>query len=239
MPFDTQVTCLQGPISPAGPLGGGGGEYFPGCYRLWAIAQLTHLHISIPASGAPPGEVPEECFPRGMPSRGLMDHRHVLFTSGVTVLGGEPPLKPSPDIQIHDPVCPDITEEEDMDSMNAVTDVPIPVLRPQPEFRQFSWPREEWGPDGDPSLFDFSKELPGWCPCGYGRQSMDPPSLPISPILRTSLDDSVIANVGSSREESNTPSETVIATQTAVGVLPIGIDSGPDVLADSPSPDVH
>ena len=28
-----------------------------------AIAQLTHLHISIPASGSPPGAVPEESFP--------------------------------------------------------------------------------------------------------------------------------------------------------------------------------
>ena len=68
---------------------------------------------------------------------------------------------------------------------------------------------------------------------------VDPPSLPVSPILQNSLDDSVIANVGSSREESSTPPETVIVTQTAVETLPIGMDSGPDVLADSPSPDVH
>ena len=31
--------------------------------RAMAIAQLTHLRISIPSSGAPPGQVPAECFP--------------------------------------------------------------------------------------------------------------------------------------------------------------------------------
>ena len=76
-----------------------------------AIAQLTHLHISIPATGAPP-EVPEECFPHGPLSRGPVDPRRVSFASGVTVMGGDPTLEQSPDqipvdrpdIQIHNPV---------------------------------------------------------------------------------------------------------------------------------------
>ena len=33
--------------------------------RAMAIAKLTHLRISIPSSGAPPGQVPVECFPGG------------------------------------------------------------------------------------------------------------------------------------------------------------------------------
>ena len=33
--------------------------------RAMAIAKLTHLKISIPSSGAPPGQVPVECFPGG------------------------------------------------------------------------------------------------------------------------------------------------------------------------------
>ena len=33
--------------------------------RAMAIARLTHLRISIPSSGAPPGEVPVEYFPGG------------------------------------------------------------------------------------------------------------------------------------------------------------------------------
>ena len=84
------------------------------------------------------------------------------FASGVAILGGDPSLEQSPDIRIHDPVCPDITEDDEMDIMNTELDVHIPVLRPPPGFWQFAWPREEWGPDVDPSLFDFSKELPGW-----------------------------------------------------------------------------
>ena len=33
--------------------------------RAMAIARLVHLKISIPSSGAPPGQVPAECFPGG------------------------------------------------------------------------------------------------------------------------------------------------------------------------------
>ena len=71
----------------------------------------------------------------------MADPRRVSFVSGVTVLGGEPTLEQSPDqisvhrqdIQIHDPVCPDIPEEDDMDISIAKSDVTIPVLRPPPE----------------------------------------------------------------------------------------------------------
>ena len=197
------------------------------------IAQLTHLHISIPASGAPLGEVPEECFPRDTPSRGLTDPHCVSFASGVTILSGQPPLEQSPDFQIHDPVCPDITEEDEMDIMNAEPNVPIPVLRPPSRVSAIFMATGGVGPDGDPSLFEFSNELPGWFPWGYRRQSVDPPSLPISPILQNSIDDSVIANVGSAKQESNT--QAVIPTQIVGDALPVVMDSGPDVLADSPS----
>ena len=122
--------------------------------RAMAVALLKNLHISIPASGASPGEVPEECFPRGVPSRGLTYPHRVSFASGVTVLGDDPLVDKSPDIQIHAPVCPDIVEDEDMDSVEAVIDVPVPVLRPPPGFERFSWPWEEWGPNGNPPLFD-------------------------------------------------------------------------------------
>ena len=67
-----------------------------------------------------------------------------------------------------DPVCPEFAKEDEMDIASAETDVPIPVVRPPSGFRQFLWPREEWGPDDDPSLLDFSKEHPGWFPGGYG-----------------------------------------------------------------------
>ena len=38
------------------------------------------------------------------------------------------------------------------------------------------------GPGGDPSVFDFSAELPGWFPMGLAGASADQPSLLISPI---------------------------------------------------------
>ena len=96
-----------------------------------AIAQLTHLHISIPASGALPGVVPEDCFPS-------VDSRRVSFASVITILGAEPDLEQSPErvpvdrltILIHDPACPDIPEEENMDISREVSDVPVTVLPP-------------------------------------------------------------------------------------------------------------
>ena len=73
------------------------------------------------------------------------------------------------------------------------------------------------------SLFEFSAELPGWFPRGCVGQSGDPPSLPISPILSVTPDDSVAANMGSSRDEPDTPS---------------GTDNLPDALVESSPPDV-
>ena len=102
-----------------------------------------------------------------------------------------------PAIQIHDLVCPGITEEDDMDVSIEVSDVPVPVLPPPPGFERFSWPTAVGGPGGDPSLFDFSAELPRGCV----GQSRDPPSLPISPILSVTPDDSLVTNLGSSRDE--------------------------------------
>ena len=65
VPFGTQVSCLQGPISPSGGPGGGGGGASsadivcgPGYGHHTAHAS-AHF---IPASRAPPGQVPEECF---------------------------------------------------------------------------------------------------------------------------------------------------------------------------------
>ena len=94
------------------PHPGGGGGVLPRLLsfvaRAKAIAQLTHLHIVFPASGAAPGQVLEQCFLCCMPSRGLTDPHRVSFASDVTVLGGEPPVEKSPDILIHDPGCPEM-----------------------------------------------------------------------------------------------------------------------------------
>ena len=55
--------------------------------RAMAIAKLTQLRISIPSSGAPPGQVPVECFPGGPPHVRPPSRRHVSFADEVTLLG--------------------------------------------------------------------------------------------------------------------------------------------------------
>ena len=170
-----------------------------------------------------------------MPSRGLTDPRRVSFASGVTILGGRPPLEQSPDILIHDPFCADVTEEDEMDILGAEPDVPIAVLRPPPGFRQFSSPREEWGPDVDPPLFNFSKELPGWFPWGeIGDSRLIRQRCRFRQSFRIAWTTRLLpmwVRPGKSR--------TLRYRQPLMDALPVGMDSGPDVLADSSSPDAH
>ena len=87
---------------------------------------------------------------------------------------------------------------------------------------------------GDPSLFTFPEELSGWFPWSSGALPVDMPSLPLSPTVPDSLDDSVNANMGSSREESNTLSEVVVIVPPVGDVLPELTDA--EILADSPLP---
>ena len=118
------------------------------------------------------------------------------------MLGDAPPLVHSSDISVQEPPCSEVIEEYDMDTGGMTTDTSAPIIPPPPGFRQFSWPHEEWKVGGDPSLFTFTKELPGWFPWSSGGLPEDLPSLPLSPIDPDKLDDSVTANMGSSREES-------------------------------------
>ena len=53
--------------------------------RAMAIARLTHLRISIPTSGAPPGHVPADCFPGGAPRRNRPGSLRVSFADDVTM----------------------------------------------------------------------------------------------------------------------------------------------------------
>ena len=61
--------------------------------RAMVIAQLTHLHITIPASGSVTEAVPEESFPPVRYSRKVVvPPRRVSFSGEVTVLGSVPQL---------------------------------------------------------------------------------------------------------------------------------------------------
>ena len=61
-----------------------------------AIAQLTRLRISVPASGAPRGQVPADCYPEGAPPKNRPSSRSVSFADDVTVLGDISPSVCSP-----------------------------------------------------------------------------------------------------------------------------------------------
>ena len=52
--------------------------------RAMVIVRFTHLIISIPASGMPPGQVPAESFPGGASTRELPSSRRVSFACDVT-----------------------------------------------------------------------------------------------------------------------------------------------------------
>ena len=201
--------------------------------RAMAIAQLTQLNISIPASGAPPGQVPAACCPGGASSQELTSSRRASFASSVTVLGDAPPPVHSPESSAQELLHSAVAEEDVVDMEGGAmdsTDTPAPIIPPPPGFRQFSWPNEDRKASDDPSLFTFMKELPGWFPWNSGGLPVDMPSLPLSPIVPDSLDDSVTANMGSPREESITPSEVVVIGD----VLPEPTYAA--VLADSPLP---
>ena len=133
-------------------------------------------------------------------------------------------------------LCSVVAEEDVMDTVGETTDstdTPPTIIPPPPGFSQFSWPYEEWSVGDGQSLFMFTKDLPGWCPDYSGGLPVVVSSLPLSLIVPDSSDDSVTATMGSSRDESITPSEVVLI------VPPIGeVRSGPtaELRAVSPMP---
>ena len=105
--------------------------------QAMAIAQLTQLRISIPASGAPPGLVPDDCYPGGVPSQDLPSSCRVSFAKDVTVLGDAPPPACSPEggtqallgsVVVEDDVIKTIGETIDC------TDTPPTIIPPPPGF---------------------------------------------------------------------------------------------------------
>ena len=78
--------------------------------RAMAIAQLTHLRISIPSSGAPPGQVPAECFP-GAPMCGHRAVTILSFADGVTILGDAESPGCSPKGELLPLILPVVVEE--------------------------------------------------------------------------------------------------------------------------------
>ena len=111
--------------------------------RAMAIAQLTHLRISIPVSGAPPGQVPADCYPGGVPSQDLPSSRCVSFAEDVTVLGDASPPACSPEHGT--PKLLDFAVAEDdvitpMRDTIACSDTSPTIIPPPLGFSKLSWP---------------------------------------------------------------------------------------------------
>ena len=148
--------------------------------------RLAHLKISIPSSGAPPGQVPAECFPGGgAPLVTPSLRRRVSFADEVTMLGDEnspecsPMLSPLilPVVVVFNSGAPVATR---VDLVPIATGSGLP---PPPGLSQFVWPVDDGGMDTD----DLCVQIGGDC------------LLTFSPIGRVSSDVSDAA--GSSEEE--------------------------------------
>ena len=134
-----------------------------------AIARLTHLRISIPSSGAPPGQVPAECFPEETAPVSQSRCRRVSFADEVTMLSAEDSLECS---QLVPPlILPVVVEEAVLVSEAGVTPLILPAVEelnkdmpaaelvemktttpesgvpPPPGFPPFVWPEDDGGMD--------------------------------------------------------------------------------------------
>ena len=141
--------------------------------RAMAIAKLTHLRISIPSSGALPGQVPVECFPGGTPHVWPPSSRHVSFADEVTLLGDAETQVRSPEADLPPLILPvvatDISVAPDTVSPPLILPVVVedssvaPVaglielvpsarssrLPPPPGFSPFTFPLNDGGMDLD------------------------------------------------------------------------------------------
>ena len=93
--------------------------------RAMAIAQLTHLRFSIPASGAPPGHVPADCVPGGAPRRKRPGSLQVTFADDVSMLAVGSPT-----------VCSPVLEEPAL----LVSPIVVDAIPPPPGVPPFYWP---------------------------------------------------------------------------------------------------
>ena len=120
--------------------------------RAMAIARLTHLRLSIPLSGAPPGKVPKSCFPDAETAVTQPPPRRVLFAEDANTLCTEDDSPVSS--QISPPLTRPVVELTDKDAPASEGDglqicSPESVMPPPPRFPPFVFPDDDGGIDVD------------------------------------------------------------------------------------------
>ena len=190
--------------------------------RAMAIARLTQLRISIPASGAPPGHVPADCFPGGAPRRNRPGSLRVSFADDVSMLAVGLPTVCSPVLEEPAPLVSPIVVEDVVipeGEMYGPSDVVPDAIPPPPFFLPFSWPIasecvtvERFGSSlGDGALPEVLVSNP----------DVEPPSSPIA-------QDQVSASADS-------PHDVLL-----IYLVDVGTDSVPDVIRPvAPSPPIE
>ena len=112
-----------------------------------AIARLTHLRISTPASGAPPGHVPADCYPGGAPRKNRPGSLRVSFADDVTLLGEVSPSVCSPVLGKPAPIVSAVVVDDVVipeGETNGSSDV-IPDVFPPPPVSRLSLSRSSLG----------------------------------------------------------------------------------------------
>ena len=171
--------------------------------RAMVIAQLTHLRIAIPSSGNPPGEVPDDCFPR-MDEPGMTKTpKRVTFAPVIqTTTGGMNPHTTDQDETPTD--SPMVTIQEETEELRA-QEIREESIVPPPGFLPFRWPQADWEDIGDAMLDPGLEFVASWSARIMEERSSPPPLIPLSPITAEDSQDSIMVQIGSPASELYTP----------------------------------
>ena len=148
-----------------------------------AMAWLTHLRISIPASGEPSGRVPVDCYPGGAPQKNWPSPCRVSFAEDVTVLGDVSPLVCSPKHGTPTQLVSAVADDDvivPVGETNGSSDTAPDIIPPPLGFSPFSWPVDDGNMDIEQSCFPLNVD------CSpdvlTGRPDVEPSLSPITPV---------------------------------------------------------
>ena len=167
------------------------------------IAQLTHLRIVIPSSGNPPGEVPNDCFPRVDDHGITKTPRRVSFAPVCQTSTGETdPLTTDQDTMPTE--SPAVTIQPVLEGLRT-QETRAGSTVPPPGFRPFQWPQADWDDIGDVTLDPGLKFVTSWSARITEERSSPPPLIPLSPITSEDSGDSIVVPTGTPTSEVYNP----------------------------------